>query len=69
MTLLFEDDLVEGVIFLCTLGKRAGVPALQIRRFHADRERCYATLDPEDRAATFARVQLSWFTEWGIDKR
>lgn len=69
MKLLFEDDLVEGVVFLCTSGKRAGVPTLQIRRFHAERERCYGTLDPDDRAAAFARVQLSWFTEWGLGKR
>ena len=69
MRLLFEDDLVEGVVFLCASGKRPDVPDLQIRRFHGERERCYATLDPDDRAAAFARVQLSWFTEWGMAKQ
>lgn len=66
MKLLFEDDLVEGVVFLCASGKRPGIPALQIRRFNAERERCYATPDPDDRGAAFARVQMAWFTEWGL---
>lgn len=69
MKLLFEDDLVEAVVFLRADGRRPGVPALQIHRFHAERERCYATLDLDDRAAAFARVQLAWFTEWGVPDR
>lgn len=68
MTFLFDDDLVDGAVFLCASGKRPGVPALQIRRFHAERERCYAIPDPDDRAAAFARVQLAWFQEWGLDE-
>ncbi|MCP5528625.1 MAG: hypothetical protein H7A47_17680 [Verrucomicrobiales bacterium] len=68
MTFLFEDDLVEGAVFLCASGKLGGIPALQIRRFHAERERCYAIPDPDDRAETFARVQLAWFQEWGLEE-
>ncbi len=68
MRLLFDDDLVEGVVQLCAAGKRPGVPPLQVRRFHAERERCYQVLDPDERATAFARVHLSWFTEWGLDK-
>ncbi|MCP5522312.1 MAG: hypothetical protein H7A46_12270 [Verrucomicrobiales bacterium] len=67
MTFLFEDDLVEGAVFLCASGKRPGIPLLQIRRFHAERERCYAIPDPDDRAAAFARVQLVWFQEWRLE--
>lgn len=67
MRLLFDDDLVEGVVQLCAAGKRAGVPALQIRRFHAERERCYQVLDPDERVTAFARVHLSWFSEWGFE--
>lgn len=68
MQLLFDDDLVEGVVQLCAAGKRSGVPPLQIRRFQAERERCYRVLDPDERATAFARVHLSWFAEWGIEK-
>lgn len=68
MKLLFDDDLVEGVVRLGAAGKRAGIPAMQVRRFHAERERCYRVLDPDDRATAFARVHLSWFAEWGIEK-
>ena len=67
MRLLFEDDLVEGVVRWCAAGKRAGVPGLQIRRFHAERERCYQVLDPDERVTAFARVHLSWFSEWGFE--
>jgi hypothetical protein len=68
MKLLFDDDLVEAVVFLCATGRRPGVPPLQVRRFHAERERCYATADPDERAAAFARINLGWFSEWGLDK-
>jgi hypothetical protein len=68
MNYLFEDDLVEGVVQGCAAGGRAGVPALQVRRFHAERERCYRVLDPEARAAAFAAVQLTWFREWGMEQ-
>jgi hypothetical protein len=66
MKLLFEDDLVEAAVQLCARGARPGVPALQVRRFHAERERCYAVLDPDERVAAFARVHLEWFREWGL---
>jgi hypothetical protein len=69
MQLLFEDDLVEGVVQWCAAGKRPGIPSLQIPRFHAERERCYRVLDPDERAAAFARAQLNWFGEWGLGSR
>lgn len=60
--------MAEGVVQLYATGKRPGVPALQVRRFHAERERCYQVLDPDERAIAFARVQLSWFREWGVER-
>jgi hypothetical protein len=68
MKLLFDDDLVEGVVRLCAAGQRADLASLQIRRFHAERERCYQVLDPDERATAFARVHWSWFAEWGFEK-
>lgn len=68
MKLLLEDDLVEAVVHLYAAGGCPGVPVLQIRRFHTERESCYKVLDSDDRAAAFARVQLSWFNEWGVEK-
>jgi hypothetical protein len=69
MKLLFDDDLIDGVVQLCANGRRADVPMPQIRRFHAERERCYRILDPDERATAFARVQLAWFSEWGLAER
>src|SRR5262245_16733822 len=68
MNLLFDEDLVEAVTFLCASGKRKGIPSLQVRRFHAERERLYALLDPDQRNAAFFRLNLSWFREWGLAK-
>jgi hypothetical protein len=65
MNLLFDEDLVEAVTFLCASGKRKDIPSLQVRRFHAERERLYAILDPDQRHAAFFRLHLSWFREWG----
>lgn len=66
MELLFDDDLVEAAVFLVATGRGLEVPAAQVRRFHAERERCYAVLDPDARQAAFARVHLEWFREWGL---
>jgi len=68
MELLFDDDLVEAVVFLVAAGRGSEVPAAQVRRFHAEREHCYTRPDPDERAVAFARVNLGWFSEWGLDK-
>ncbi len=68
MKLLLDDDLVEAVVFLLATGPHPGVPPLQVRRYHAGRERCYQVLDPEERARAFARLHLEWFIEWGAEK-
>ncbi len=68
MKLLYDDDLVEGVVRGCAEGQGRRVAALQVRRFHAERERCYRVLDPDERAAAFARVQWAWFAEWGWEE-
>jgi hypothetical protein len=65
--MLLDDDLVEGVVQMCAAGGRTGIPPLQIRRFHAERERCYRVLDPDERATAFAHAHLSWFREWGLE--
>lgn len=69
MNLLFDDDLVEAVVFRCARGARAGIPSLQTRRFHRERERCYAVLDPDQRNEAFAQVHRAWFREWEFEKR
>ena len=68
MNLRYDDDFVEAAVFLCASGRRPGVPALQIRRFHAERERCYAVADPDERNAAFFKVHLDWFREWGLEQ-
>jgi hypothetical protein len=68
MKLLFDEDLVEAVVFLCASGKRKGAPSLQIRRFHAEREKLYAILDPDERNSAFFDLHLEWFREWKIEQ-
>ena len=68
MHLRYDDDFVEAAVFLCASGRRPGAAALQIRRFHAERERCYTVADPDERNATFVKVHLGWFREWGLEQ-
>jgi hypothetical protein len=68
MHLRYDDDFVEAAVFLCTSARRPGAPPQQVRRFHHERERCYAVLDSDERNAAFFKVHLRWFREWGIEK-
>lgn len=63
----YDEDFVEAAVFTAASGKRRGVPSLQIRRFHTERERCYHIVDPDDRNAAFFKVHLAWFREWGLE--
>ena len=67
MRLRYDDDFVEAAVFLCASGRRPGAPAPQIRRFHAEREKCYTVADPDERNAAFFKVHLEWFREWGLE--
>lgn len=68
MHLRYDDDFVEAAVFLCASGRRPGTPSLQIRRFHAEREKCYTVADPDERNAAFFKVHLDWFREWGLEQ-
>jgi len=67
MQLRYDEDLVEAAVFLCTSGRRSGVPALQIARFQREREKPYAIPDPDERNAAFFKLHLDWFREWGLE--
>jgi transposase len=66
--LRYDEDLVETAVFLCAGGHRPGIPSLQIRRFHAEREKLYRILDADERNAAFFRLHLDWFREWGLEQ-
>lgn len=68
MQLRYDEDFIEAAAFLCTSGRRKGVPALQIARFHREREKLYAILDPDQRNTAFFKLHLDWFREWGLEK-
>jgi len=68
MNLRYDEELVEAAVFLCAGGRRAGIPALQIHRFHREREKPYAILDPDERNAAFFLLHLEWFREWGLER-
>jgi hypothetical protein len=67
MQLRYEEDFIEAAVFLCASGRRKGVPALQISRFHREREKLYGILDPDERNAAFFKLHLEWFREWGLE--
>lgn len=68
MRLRYDEDLVESVVFLCSTGRRAGVPPMQVARFNREREKLYSILDPDQRNTAFFRLHLDWFLEWGLEK-
>ena len=68
MQLRYDEDFIEAAAFLCTSGRRKGVPSLQIARFHREREKLYAILDPDERNTAFFKLHLDWFREWGLEK-
>ena len=68
MQLRYDEDFIEAAAFLCTSGRRKGVPSLQIARFHREREKLYTILDPDERNTAFFKLHLDWFREWGLEK-
>jgi hypothetical protein len=68
MQLRYDEDFIEAAVFFCASGRRKGVPSLQIARFHREREKLYAVLDPDERNTAFFHLHLDWFREWGLEK-
>jgi hypothetical protein len=68
MQLRYDEDFIEAAVFLGASGRRKGVPAMQIARFHREREKLYAILDPEERNTAFFKLHLDWFREWGLER-
>jgi hypothetical protein len=68
MRLRYDDELVETAVFLCASGRRTGVAPLQLARFHRERERLYAILDPDERNTAFFELHLEWFREWKVEE-
>jgi hypothetical protein len=69
MQLRYDDDFLEGAVFVCASGRRRGIAPLQIRRFHHEREKLYAIGDPDERNAAFFRLHLEWFRQWQLEHR
>jgi hypothetical protein len=67
MQLQFDDDFLEGGVFVCTSGRRKGIAPLLIARFNAERDKLYRVADPDARNAEFFRLHLRWFREWGLE--
>ena len=68
MQLRYDDDFVEGAVFVKANSRKAPVAPLQLRRFHHAREKLYAILDPDERNAAFFNLHLEWFREWALEK-
>lgn len=65
-TIQYDDDLLEAAVFR-RAANRSHVPSLQAARFHREREKLYAVLDPDERNAAFFRLHADWFREWGME--
>jgi hypothetical protein len=68
MQVQYDEDFLEASVFLAASGQRPGVPALQLARFHREREKLYDILGPDERSAAFFRLHLEWFREWGLER-
>jgi hypothetical protein len=81
MQLRYDEDFIETAVFRCASGPKNGMPMLvppgtkicsphplQIARFHREREKLYAILDPDERNTAFFKLHFDWFREWGLDK-
>jgi len=68
MQLRYDDDFVEGAVFICANSKRRPPSPLQVRRFHREREKLYAILDPDERNTAFFNLHLEWFREWELER-
>ena len=62
----FRSEAVQPSAAYATKG--CTPPALQIARFHREREKVYSVLDPDERNAAFFKLHLDWFREWGLEK-
>jgi hypothetical protein len=69
MQLSYDEDFIEAAVFLCGHNAQPRVPALQLQRFHYEREKLYSILDPDERNAGFFKLHLEWFREWGLEDR
>lgn len=67
MQFRYDEDFIEAAVFVCASGRR-GTPALQVSRFHREREKLYSIFDPDDRNTAFFKLHLEWFREWGLEK-
>ena len=67
MQLQYDEDLVEAVVLLLAGDRRSGIAPLQLRRFQAERDRCYRVMDPDERNVAFFKLHLEWFREWGVE--
>lgn len=68
MRLHYDEDLIESAVFVCASGRGPNIPSMQLARFHRQREKLYAILDPERRKAAFLEFHWEWFQEWNLQK-
>src|SRR5262245_36411913 len=63
---IFRSEAVQPFVSYAT--KSCTPPAVQIARFHREREKVYSVLEPDERNAAFFKLYLDWFREWGLEK-
>jgi hypothetical protein len=68
MQLRYDDDFLEGAVFVRSNSRQQGPAAAQVRRFHREREKLYSILDPDERNTAFFQLHLEWFREWRLER-
>ena len=63
----YHADFLESAISCCLAGRRKGLPALMLSRFHIERERVYRQPALDGREDAFQQLHLKWFREWGLE--
>lgn len=63
----YHADFLESAINCCLAGRRKGLPALMLSRFHIERERVYRQPALDGREDAFQQLHLKWFREWGLE--
>ncbi len=69
MNLVYDNDLVEGVVFLEARRLERNGQSLLVARYERQRTKLYDMADEDARNAAFFELHLKWFRDFGCEER
>lgn len=69
MNLIYDAELLEGIVFLEARRLEQNGQGLLAKRFERDRVRAYEQTDPDARNTAFFRLHLKWFRDLALEDR